>query len=261
MLNKLINTIYSRIRIAGCLAKLEEIHDVKDQEIYLQGMGHIYADLSKTPVAGTEMLLSIQDMIRRKDVDDLKLMSSDLRMFLDAQYNHSAITRPLNSVRLFPVTVIILLVLLALLLFGPLKDRYISEMNLYDSAVNEESYKAKTFKDILELRKALQNYYDKNKSYPKSSGGFDAIVSNYGESRQDWIRGLAPEYIKILPSDPRKSKDPGQQYMYNSNGTDYKLIAHHAIGIEEIIKLHPDLVDPARPSWAFGVWTEGAKNW
>jgi hypothetical protein len=262
MLNKLINTLYLRIRVAGCLAKLEDIEGVKDQEVYLQRMQQICTELSKIPAAGTDLLLSMKDLISHRDINGLQLLTRDIRLFLDAQYLNSAIKRPLNPARkIFPLAVIILLVLFSILSYGKLKDRYINEKELYDNAANEELYKARTLKDILDLKKALQIYYDKNKSYPKSSGGWDAVVANYGESRQDWIRGLAPGYIKILPADPRQSKDPGQQYMYNSDGTNYKLIAHHPAGIEEIIKMHPDLVDPARPSWAFGVWTEGAKNW
>ncbi len=262
MLNKLINTIYLKIRVARCLAKLEEVDNVQDHERYLQGMRLVCLDLSKIPATDSNLVLSMQDLISQNDIAGLKLFTSDIRLFLFSQYHNSAIKSSLNSIkRNFPIAAIILLVLLSILSFGKLKDRYYKEKKVYENAENEELYKARTLKDILDLKKALQLYYDKNKIYPKSSGGWDAVVANYGESRQDWIRGLAPEYIKILPADPRQSKDPGQQYMYNSDGINYKLIAHHPPGIEEIINMHPDLVDPARPSWAFGVWTEGAKNW
>jgi hypothetical protein len=152
-------------------------------------------------------------------------------------------------------------ILLVAFSFPLLKQKYKHEKEEYDLLANEGIYKEKTLQDILVLTQALQKYYDDNHSYPKSSGGFDAVVAAFGESKEEWIPGLAPKYIDKLPVDPRKTEDSGKQYMYKSDGKDFKLIAHNPLGIDDVVKQHPELVDPVRPSWAFGVWTEGAKNW
>ncbi len=73
------------------------------------------------------------------------------------------------------------------------------------------------------LRDALTAYHIDNGSYPSSSGWQGtACGANY-------VTGLTPNYIRVLPKDPTcgasncvggSSKD----FLYNSNGTDYKLI-------------------------------------
>jgi hypothetical protein len=127
--------------------------------------------------------------------------------------------------------------------------------------VNEESYKQQTIADMLKLKEALQKYYNAHNGYPKSSGGFDAVVAVFGESKEEWIPGLAPAFISTLPVDPRRNKNPREQYMYKSDGKDYKLIAHNPLGMNDAVGKYPELIDPARPSWAIGSWTEGAKSW
>jgi hypothetical protein len=49
--------------------------------------------------------------------------------------------------------------------------------------------------------------------------------------------------------------------LYNSNGIDYKLISHNPENIDYVIKNYPELLDPSRSSWAFGIWTENAAKW
>ncbi|MFA6492944.1 MAG: hypothetical protein WCV58_02310, partial [Patescibacteria group bacterium] len=39
-----------------------------------------------------------------------------------------------------------------------------------------------------------------------------------------WIPGLAPEFISVLPRDPKETSN--KCYLYRSNGTDYTLLAY-----------------------------------
>jgi len=71
----------------------------------------------------------------------------------------------------------------------------------------------------------------------------------------------ASVYISVLPRDPRNHTVCGEQYIYNSNGTDYKLIAHQPEECLVVKAKYPNLLDPMRDCWAYGYWTEGAKNW
>ena len=108
-----------------------------------------------------------------------------------------------------------------------------------------------------DLKKALGKYFSKNGHYPRSVS-YDGIKTKWGKSSKNWIPNLAPEFISELPRDPRMSDDGNVQYLYKSDGKDYKLLAH---GIAPSTKAELQLQDPRRPTWAFGYWTTGALNW
>lgn len=262
MFNKTIKTFYYNIHVSKTLAKLDALDDISDEHEYLHQMEAIHSDLLKIPSTHTDLLLTIKELIRNRNVIALKKLSADIRLFLNAHFTGlSSLLKSERTRKIITIAVIVLLISLVFVFYGSFKNIYLQEKEDYNSTANAEVYKQQTLKDILQIKEALKIYYNQNKSYPKSSGGWDAVIANYGESKADWIPGLAPSYIKVLPADPRQSRDPGKQYMYKSDGKDFKLISHRPTGIEDIIKTHPELIDPARPSWAFGVWTEGAKNW
>lgn len=118
--------------------------------------------------------------------------------------------------------------------------------------------------DLLQIVYALERYKLDHRIYPISSRagkGWDGILSNYGDSRKDWVRGLVPDYIDRLPRDPRMLDDGTRQYMYISNGAHYKLVVLRATNCQLIKDSHPSLVDPVRTCSAFGFWTKGAERW
>jgi len=285
MLNKFLKSIFLRVYIAKLISGLQSLNELyldRDFDEYHRKVDIFYAELVKFPQLNlgaepgihngllttiysdhSELILKLEQSIDSRNMDAINRLSDDIRQFLDKLYQ-AALPQKRASKRkkhLISVAGIIVFVLLVAVSFSPLKERYYEERQEYDLMVNEEAFKAATLTDILALKEALQKYYNNNKSYPKSSGGFDGIIAAHGESKKNWIPGLAPEYIQKLPVDPRKSKDSGKQYMYKSDGKDFKLIAHNPLGIEEVVSNHPELVDPIRPSWAFGAWSEGAKNW
>lgn len=127
--------------------------------------------------------------------------------------------------------------------------------------------KARNTKRLADLRQivsALELYYNDNQAYPVSTGGsgvWDGLYSSWGDSTSNWIAGLAPEYIAELPRDPRQHTDPTQQYIYRSDGVDYKLISHNPEDCAGFTTNYPEISDPRRDCWAFGFYTPGAKNW
>ena len=114
--------------------------------------------------------------------------------------------------------------------------------------------------DLLLIKHALEQYYNDYKHYPVSKG-FDGLYSIWGCPDREWIKGLAPKYIKKLPIDSRFTKEPGNQYLYRSDGQDYKLISHNPMDFMYVIKQKPSLIDPARTNRAYGFWTNGASKW
>jgi hypothetical protein len=113
--------------------------------------------------------------------------------------------------------------------------------------------------DLDKIRATLEIYHEANGAYPQSSG-FDGIYSDWGSSSENWISGLVPKYIDALPRDPELSATALPQYLYWSNGTDYKLIAH---GVPQSCSfasmLNPEMVDPVRQCYAFGYWSQNAQ--
>jgi hypothetical protein len=114
--------------------------------------------------------------------------------------------------------------------------------------------------DIVELVRMLDAYRARYGGYPKSEG-FDGLHSSWGRSGEDWIAGLVPEFGPKLPHDPRNNPDPANQYLYKSDGHNYKLIVHHPEDCRMVKRDLPHLVDPVRGCLAYGVWTAGAKDW
>ena len=118
--------------------------------------------------------------------------------------------------------------------------------------------------DIKEIVKALELYYSDNNSYPSSlagDGSWDGIYTCWGDSSTNWIIGLAPTYMAELPRDPRNHTTCGEQYIYRSDGINYKLLSHNPEDCARIVSAYPVLFDPVRDCWAVGYWTPGAKNW
>jgi len=112
--------------------------------------------------------------------------------------------------------------------------------------------------DLQALHAALEAYRRDHGAYPRSVG-FDGLHTGWGRSSPDWIAGLAPRYLPRLPRDPRFSSDPTFQYLYRSDGKDYKLIAHG--NCEPFNVTHPQMIDPKRNCFAVGFWTAGAQAW
>lgn len=108
--------------------------------------------------------------------------------------------------------------------------------------------------DFSTIERALAKYHVDHGKYPVSGGSFS--TSN------KWIPELVPHYLPSVPRDPRFLKMvQNKQYLYLSNGTDYKLIAHAPEDFGLVSKMNPALVDPRRASYAYGIWTPGAKEW
>lgn len=116
-------------------------------------------------------------------------------------------------------------------------------------------------RDLEQVRDALNAYYQVHGRYPPSES-FDGLHSIWGKDTAQWINGLAPEFIPVLPLDPAHSKESVPQYIYLSDGNNYKLLAHGPTQSWAYAKsLNPELVDPVRDGWGFGYWSEGARNW
>jgi len=114
--------------------------------------------------------------------------------------------------------------------------------------------------DLTQLRGALERYREDTGGYPATSE-WSGVLTPEGVERRQWIPGLVPTWLSQLPRDPRRSANPLEQYLYRSDGREYKLIAHGAIDCPRIEARQPGLVDPQRRCFAYGFWTAGARDW
>ena len=114
--------------------------------------------------------------------------------------------------------------------------------------------------NLKDIRNALEDYRSRNGIYPVHTdpSGYDP---NIGGKSGSWIPELSPRWMFRMPVDPLGSKLPNHQYLYFSDGTDYKLIAHGAEDAPAVARSHPTLDDPRRPAVAYGFWTSGARMW
>jgi hypothetical protein len=118
--------------------------------------------------------------------------------------------------------------------------------------------------DLKSVREALAAYATAHSGeYPKADE-WNGFKSFWGESLgAAWIPELVPDYIASLPRDPAISEVPDHaQYLYKSNGKDYKLIAMYSgdcgPGVErDGIRIDPQRNKPTENNcWAYGYWTK-----
>ncbi|MFA5129781.1 MAG: prepilin-type N-terminal cleavage/methylation domain-containing protein [Patescibacteria group bacterium] len=132
---------------------------------------------------------------------------------------------------------------------------------------------AKRKADIRMIQKALEAYFETNRFYPATSStwlgtcpAFTGVCGTDGASPctlsgfTGYVPDLAPNYIAILPKDPKTSPKPqstdlacrnasaaSQCYIYQSDGLSYKVVSY--CGQEITPYISTDLFyDPARGS-------------
>lgn len=117
------------------------------------------------------------------------------------------------------------------------------------------------------ITEALQKYRDEKGGYPLSAGN-GASWSGVGRQENggaDWLSGLVPDFLDKVPVDPRDGGNPYRQFVYKSNGNDYKLLALMPEDCPYTIERRPELSDPMRNVFhqcrAYGFWTPGATKW
>lgn len=118
--------------------------------------------------------------------------------------------------------------------------------------------------DLTTIIYALEAYKRDHRSYPLSVGSgrqWSGVNNGVVGNAEDWIGGLVPRYLHVLPRDPRGSDSSYPQYIYKSNGAHYKLISRNPSDCEKVKVLYPYLIDRKRGCRAYGYWTPKAAMW
>ena len=117
--------------------------------------------------------------------------------------------------------------------------------------------------DMENITNALMKYREKHGHFPKSGEAPDVWLG-IGRNRlpsEEWIPGLVPKFLDIVPRDPLVLPSfSDAQYIYQSNGTDYKLLVMNSNDSDQLKERGLEAaIDPKR-AWAYGTWTEGYKD-
>lgn len=125
-------------------------------------------------------------------------------------------------------------------------------------AIDPRLVNRKRVQDLVVINDALKAYHARHNAYPLAEG-----LAGVRERGVNWIAGLAPDFLSELPRDPAQSNaSDGPQYVYASNGTDYKLLAQNVslIGGTNVevlgVRIDPTR-QPTPQNASFGFWTEG----
>lgn len=162
-------------------------------------------------------------------------------------------------------TLIELLVVIAII--GTLSSVVLASLN----TAREKARDAHRQSTLKELEKALAIYHLEHNKYPNTSGwyGDSSCTAGWFTDRNstNWIPGLVSGgYINSLPDD---SKESGcNTYIYNSNGTDYKLMAHYLRESGSLTKGEPMArcssgctASACVPQPSMAVYSSGAACW
>ena len=155
-------------------------------------------------------------------------------------------------------TLIELLVVIAII--GLLASVVMASLNSARAKARDARRRA----DLRQVATALEMYYDTNNAYPSTGGVWYGNCGSYGSygtsGASGYIPNLAPTYMSVLPLDP-KYNGSGGCYLYNSNGTDYKLLAHQTTESVCPVSSSDTFWDPIRNGQCtFQVSTAGARS-
>ena len=126
---------------------------------------------------------------------------------------------------------------------------------------------AKRIADLNAIKAALERYATDHQGKFPVSNGFQGYQSQWGGSLgPNWIPELVPNYIADLPRDPSGAEfSNGPMYLYTSDGSGYKLLAHGIPKCATTLLTDGVAIDPSRSSgptdcWAYGVWSAGSEK-
>lgn len=160
--------------------------------------------------------------------------------------------------REFGFTLIELLVVMAII--GMLASIVMTGVNL----TRRKARDAQRVANMRVIRDALNIYYNDNGSYPSTGGGWQGTTCG-----ANYITGLTPNIIRTLPKDPNCGSSScvgttNKDFLYNSNGTNYKLIIDGCFETSEYTASGKPFADPARLGFggAFGaVYSPGGSGY
>lgn len=135
------------------------------------------------------------------------------------------------------------------------------------SGVQAKARDVRRRSDLNQVKLALDLYFDSNNTYPSTGGSYWGNCSDFGShptsGANGWVPNLAPTLMPVLPLDPRPISTWGC-YLYESDGINYKLIAHTTMETGcPPMPVNDSMYDPLRSGTqcTIALFTPGAAGW
>lgn len=129
--------------------------------------------------------------------------------------------------------------------------------------------------DLKNMELAVKLYKAQTGHYPigcKGSGAWSGALSGSYSCGANYIVGLTPDFISVLPSDAHYPSTANVGYIYRSDGNDYKIMAHQSVESAKIKSFSDEFarcpsvggscasLTPAIAS-TYAVYSGGAAGW
>ncbi len=130
---------------------------------------------------------------------------------------------------------------------------------------------------LKEVQLALELYKAQNGVYPaqgctSSPWAGPGPHSSWGCTSENYIAGLVPDFIASLPKDPISEYDLNNGFIYQSNGSDYKLLVHLSVEQKLITSYNDEFArcpaqggahcpDAVPVGTIYAVYSPGAAQW
>lgn len=127
------------------------------------------------------------------------------------------------------------------------------------NGIQARSKAAKVQQDLKSMQKLIELYRADNGSYPSTGGTWSYSAS----SPDGFIPSVVPAFASSLPRfTADQVVDGGHCYVYNSNGTDYKLIrlGQPSLSPGEQAAIPSAMKDQYNGSDRYGVWSSGGSG-
>lgn len=126
------------------------------------------------------------------------------------------------------------------------------------NGIQSRAQLGKVNNELSAINKAILMYHAENGSYPTTGGDWRGYHQT-GAHGQNVVPGIVPAYISTMPVPTRV--DPTADYLYRSDGTNYKLIAHMYTSLcATAVQQNPSQADPIRNCWGWGYWSPGGSG-
>lgn len=126
---------------------------------------------------------------------------------------------------------------------------------------------------LKELQLAVELYKAQNGTYPPdcqggTNGEFYGPGPDQGSYEEcgdgEYIKGLAPDFIDSLPTDPNMEDEAGKGFYYKTDGVGYKILLRQSVeaitvSVGDEFARYPSSIDGAEEDYA--VYSVGAEDW